>query len=127
MLAFSYGTEFDPIIAASISAKLTRTTPHTHVSPPPSSYKATLFVPIPIKAVTDVFTGMPKKSARHRDVWAWELFRDMAKRPKTADLFRSFIEFFFHGKLPKPMWEFLSTASMIPFHKLAQIERDLLN
>ena len=31
-LAFSYGTESDPIVAATFLAKLTRTTPHTHTS-----------------------------------------------------------------------------------------------
>ena len=66
MLAFSLDTEFDPIVAAFFLAKLTRTIPHTHIPPPPSSYKTTI-VPIPIKAVTYAFTGMPKKSAPHKD------------------------------------------------------------
>ena len=30
-LVFSYGTESDPVVAATFLAKLTRTTPHTHV------------------------------------------------------------------------------------------------
>ena len=124
-LAFSYGTESDPIVAATFLDKLTRTTPHSHVPMPPSSYK-TVFVPIPIKGFTDAFTGMPKKSAPHRDGWTWELFRDMANRPRTADLLRKFVELFVNGKLPKPLWKFLSTAIMIPFHKLAQVERDML-
>jgi hypothetical protein len=67
-LVFSYGIESNPIVAATFLAKLTRTTPHTHVPSPPSSFK-TPFVPIPIKAITDAFTGMPKKSAPHRDGW----------------------------------------------------------
>ena len=90
-----------------------------------ASYK-TAFVPIPIKAVTDAFTCMPKKSAPHIDGWTWELFRDLVNRPKTAELLRYFVELFVNGKLPKPLWKFLSTAIMIPFHKLAQIERDAL-
>jgi hypothetical protein len=124
-LAFSYGTESDPTIAASVLAKLTRTIPHTYGSPPPSSYN-TAFVPIIVKGVTDAFTCMPKKSAFHKNLWTWRLFRDMANRPKTADLLRSFIELFVNGKLLKPMWKFLSTAIVIPFHKIVQIERALL-
>jgi hypothetical protein len=62
MLAFFYGTNFDPTVAAFFLAKLTRTIPHTHVPPPPSSCKIA-FVPIPIRADTDAFIGMPKKSA----------------------------------------------------------------
>jgi len=50
----------------------------------------------------------------------------MANRPKTADLLRKFVELFSNGKLPKPLWKFLSTTIMILFHKLAQAERDLL-
>ena len=66
-LAFSYGTESNPEVAAiKILAKLTRTVPHTHVPAPPSSYK-TAFVSIPLKAITDTFTGMPKKSGPYRD------------------------------------------------------------
>jgi hypothetical protein len=124
-LAFSYGTESDPAIAATFLAKLTRATLHAHVSAPPPSYKST-FVPIPLIVVTDAFTGMPKKSAPHRDGWTWELFRDMVGRPSTARLLRRFVELFANGSLPKPFWTFLSSAIMIPFHKLAQIERRLL-
>ncbi len=67
-LAFSFGTESDPVVAATFLAKLTRKTPHNHV-PIPSSYFKTPCVPIPIKAISDAFTGMPKKSAPHRDGW----------------------------------------------------------
>ena len=92
--------------------------PRMHVPMPPSTFK-TAFLPVPIKAVTDAFTGMPKKYAPHRDDWTWELFKDMANRPKTADLPKKFVELFANGKLPKPLWKFLSTTIMIPFHKLA--------
>ncbi len=121
---FSYGTKSDPVVAATFLAKLTRTTPHTHVPSPPSSYK-TAFVPIPLKAVTDTFTSMPKKFAPHRDGWTWELFREVANRPSTANIPRKFVKLFVNGLLPKPLWKFLSSAVMIPFHKLSQLERDL--
>ncbi len=126
-MAFSYGTESDPIVAATFLAKLTRTVPHTHVPMPPSSFK-TAFLPVPIKAVTYAFThtGMPKKSAPHKDGLTWELFRGMANRPKIDDLPRKFVELFANGKLPKPLWKFLSTTNITLFHKLAQAERDLL-
>jgi len=123
--AFSYGTESDPEVAARFLAKLTRTATHTHVAPPSSSYK-TAFVPMPQKAITDTFTGMPKKSAPRRDGWTWKPFRDAASRPSTAALLRKFVELLVNGSLPKGLWKFLSSAIMIPFHKLAQLERYLL-
>jgi hypothetical protein len=43
----------------------------------------------------------------------------------TAALLRKFVEMFVNGMLPKPLWSFLSSAIMIPFHKLTQLERDL--
>jgi hypothetical protein len=58
--AFSYGTESGPEVVVRFMANLPRTTPHTHVPLPPSSCKFA-FVPIPLKAITDMFTGMPKK------------------------------------------------------------------
>jgi hypothetical protein len=76
-LAFSYGTEPDPVVAATFLAKLTMTIPHAHVSPPPTAHKS-VFVPIPLKVITDAFTGMSKKSAPHRDGWTCELFKDAA-------------------------------------------------
>jgi len=124
-LAFSYGTKSDPIVAATFMTMLTRTVPHTHVPLPLSSYK-TAFVPIPIKAVTDAFTCMPKKSAPHMDGWSWGFFRDMVGRPKTSELLRTIVELFVNGKLPKPLWKFLSTSTTILFHNLALVERDLL-
>ncbi len=82
-LAFSYGTESDPLNAATFLAKLTRDTLHTHFPVPPPTYKSE-FIPIPLKAVSDAFTRMPKKSSPHRDGWTWELFRDVDGRPSTA-------------------------------------------
>jgi len=65
-LAFSYGLEIDPGIAAKFLAKLTLNARHSHID---------AFIPkvkpprncIPLKAVTDAFSGMPKRSASHRD------------------------------------------------------------
>ncbi len=65
-LAFSYGIESDLVIATKFFSKLTLTKRqsriHLHVSKinPPENY-------IPLKAVMDAFSGMPKKSAAHRD------------------------------------------------------------
>ncbi len=67
-LAFSYGLESDPEIAAKFVAKLTLKARHAHIPAyipevkPPTNY-------IPLKAITDAFSGMPKKSAAHRDGW----------------------------------------------------------
>jgi len=49
----------------------------------------------------------------------------MAGRPSTSGLLRKFVELFINGALPKPLWKFLSSTIMIPFHKLAQMERRL--
>jgi hypothetical protein len=122
-LAFSYGIESDPIIAANFLSKLTRATLHSPVPAPPSTCKPTFFL-IPLKAVTTA--GMPKKSAPHRDGWTLELFMGMDGRSSTVGLLRKFIELFANGLLPRPLWKFLSSAIIIPFHKLAQMERLLL-
>ena len=37
------------------------------------------------------------------------------------------MEIFVNGLLPKARWKFLSSAIMIPFQKLAHVERDLLS
>jgi hypothetical protein len=46
---------------------------------------------------------MPNSSAPNIDGWAWELFKEMAGRPKTADLMLTFVELFVNGKIPKPL------------------------
>jgi hypothetical protein len=79
----------------------------------------TTFFPIPLKVVTYAFTEMPKESAPRRDGWTWELFRDMVGRPSTSGLLRKFVELFVNGILSEPLWKFMSSAIMIPFHKLA--------
>ena len=124
-IAFSYGTESDPVVAAILLVKLTRSSPHTYVHAPPSAFKSS-FVPIPIKSISDAFTGMPKKSAPMRDGWTWEVFKDAASRTSTANLLRKFVELFVNGLLPKRLWIVLSSAIMILFHKIAQMERILL-
>jgi hypothetical protein len=67
-LAFSYGLESDPGIAAKFLAKLTLGVRHSHneahipsVKPPRNC--------IPLKATMDSFSGMPKKLEAHRDGW----------------------------------------------------------
>jgi hypothetical protein len=118
-------TESDPIVAATFLAKLTRTIPHSHFQPPPSSYK-TAFWPIPLKAISAAFTDMPKKSAPRRYGWTWDLFRDVANRPSTIALLKKFAETFVNGILPKSLWKFLSSAIVNLFHKLSYwLERDL--
>jgi hypothetical protein len=56
-----------------------------------------------------------------RDGWTWELFKDASSRTSTVGLLRKFVELFVNGLLPKPLWIFLSSAIMIPFHKIAQM------
>jgi hypothetical protein len=65
-LAFSYGMESDSVVAAEFLAKLTLHQRHSHIPvyeskvvPRPNN--------IPLKSVTDAFSGMPKKSAAHKD------------------------------------------------------------
>jgi hypothetical protein len=67
-IAFSFGLESDPIVAAEFLAKLTLQKRHDHipiyvskVTPAPSH--------IPLKSVSDAFSGMPKRSAAHTDGW----------------------------------------------------------
>ena len=76
-LAFSYGLECDPVIAAEFLSKLTLKKNHDHILEFVAKVKPT-GNSIPLKAVTDALSGMPKKSAAHRDGWTWELQRDAA-------------------------------------------------
>jgi hypothetical protein len=64
--AFSYGLESDPVIAAGFLAKLTLHHRHSHI-PIYDSKVAPRPNYIPLKAVTDAFSGMSKKPAAHRD------------------------------------------------------------
>ncbi len=112
-------------VTATFLAKFTKKIPHARVPPPPFSYMS-VFVPIPIKTVTDAFTRMPKNSAPNKDGWVWETLIATVSRAKTAEHLRKFVELFVICKLPKPPWKILSTTIMTPYHNLAQMERDLL-
>jgi hypothetical protein len=88
-VAFTYGVEADPEVAASFLSKLTLHVKHSHVPLHPSSLKPTKNS-IPLTTVAEAFSKMPKKSAAHRDGWTWELLRDAAQRPSTASHMRKF-------------------------------------
>ena len=62
-----------------------------------------------------------------RDGWTWELFKDAASRTSTTHLLRNCVGLFVNGFLPKPLWMFLFSAIMIPFHKITQMERLMLS
>jgi hypothetical protein len=80
---------------------------------------------IPLKSVTDTFSGMSKKSAAHRNGWTWELLRDAAQKPATANLLRKFAKTFSNGALPKNFWFYLASFLMYPFHKKLPEDRIL--
>ncbi len=108
--------EADPVVAAKFLAKLNLPARHSHIAP----YEAKVKPPrnrIPLKTVTDAFSGMPKKSAAHRDGWTWELMRDAAQTLSTASLLRKFTERFSNGALPQELWAYLASALLYPFHK----------
>ena len=88
-VAFTYGIEADPEVAATFLARLTLRARHSHVPLHPSSLKPVKNI-IPLSAISDAFSKMPKKSAAHRDGWTWELLRDAAQRPSTASHLRTF-------------------------------------
>jgi len=115
-LVLSYGIEPEPEVASKFLSKLTLKARHTynHVHVPKVEPPA---ICIPQKAVTDAFSGMPKKSAAHRDGWTWELMQDAAQTPSTADLLRKFAELFSNGALPPVLWAYLASTLLYPFHK----------
>ena len=92
----------------------------------PINYK-TAKKSIPIKAIMDVFKEMATKFAPCRNGWIWKLQRYAANCPTTVAHLRKFTEHFVNGLLPKPLWTFLSVASIILFHKLSQAKRDQLD
>ena len=67
-VASTYGIEADPKVAATFLAKLTLRARHSHVPLHPSSMRPAKNS-IPLSAVSDAFSKMPKKSAAHRDGW----------------------------------------------------------
>ena len=92
-LAFSYGLESDPGIAAKFLSKLTLKQKHDHIPAFVARVNPTRKC-IPLKAVAEAFSKMPKKSASHRDRWTWELLRDAAQTSSTVALLRKFAEHF---------------------------------
>jgi hypothetical protein len=108
-LAFSYGLETDPEIAAKLLAKLTLKATHANIQAHILKVKPPVNR-IPRKTLTDASAGMPKKSAAHRDGWTWELFRYAAHTPSTASLLRKFAERFSNGAMPQDMWAYLASA-----------------
>jgi len=112
-VAFTYGIETDPEVAASFLAKLTLRSRHSHVPLHPSSLKLAKNS-IPLTAVADAFSKMPKKAAARRDGRTWELLRDVAQRPSTASHPRKFSEIFSNGALPKNPWSYLAFALTCP-------------
>jgi hypothetical protein len=121
-LAFFYGLESDPAVAATFLAKLTLGTNHLHIEAYVLKIKPSKNS-IPLKAVTDAFFGMPKKSAAHRDGGTWELLREAAQTPSTTLLRRKFAERFSNGALPENPWDYLASALLYPFHKKLPEER----
>jgi len=121
-LAFSYGLETDPGIAAEFLAKRALGARHFDIVAHVPKVKPPMNC-IPLKAVNDAFLCMPKKSATHRDGWTWELLRDAAQTPSTATLLRKFVERFSNGALPQGLWAYLVSALIYPFHKKLPEER----
>ncbi len=78
---------------------------------------------IPLKTITDVVSGMPKKSATHRDGLTWELLRDATLTPSTASLLRKFVKRVSNGVLPPDLWAYLASAFLYLFHKKLPEER----
>ena len=117
-VAFTYGLETEPEVAAKFLKKLTLHARHPHIAPHTSTIKPAknhIFS----KALTDAFSGMPKQSAAHRDGWTWEL----PSIPSTTALLQKIAEHFSNGALPKGLWTYLASALIYPFHKLLQEER----
>jgi hypothetical protein len=121
-VAFTYGVEADPEVVTSFLSKLTLQARHSHVPLHPSSLKPAKNS-IPLIAIAEAFSKMPKKLAAHRDGWTWELLRDAVERPSTASHLRKFTELFSNGALPKNLWTYLAYALMYPFHKFMLEER----
>jgi hypothetical protein len=65
-VAFTYGLETDPEVAAKFLKKLTLHARHPHIAPHTSTIKPTKNL-ISSKALMDAFLGMPKQSAAHHD------------------------------------------------------------
>ena len=67
-VAFTFGIEASPEVAASFLAKLILQTMHSHVPLHPSSLKPAKNF-IPLTAAAEAFSKMQKKYVAHRDEW----------------------------------------------------------
>ncbi len=67
-VAFIYGLETDPSVAAKFMKKLTLQARHPHITPNSVNLKPAKNLTSQ-KAVSDVVWGMPKQSASHIDGW----------------------------------------------------------
>ena len=101
-VAFTYGLETDPGIAAKCMKKLTLQARHPHIAPHIYNIKSEKNL-ISSKALTASFLGMPIQFAAHKDGWTWELLRDAASRPYSDALLRRFAEYFSNRALPKDL------------------------
>ena len=115
-LAFSYGMESDPVLAPEFLSKLTLLQRHPHI-PGYESKGGSRPNGIPLKSMTDAFSGMSKNSAAHKDGRTWKLLRDVARKLVTAALLRKSAEQFSNGALPKNMWVYFASVPMYPVHK----------
>jgi hypothetical protein len=77
-VAFTYGIEADPEVAASFLAKLTLLRAMHSDVPLHPSFPRPAKNSIRLTAVAKAFSKMPKKSDAHRDGWTWELLCDAA-------------------------------------------------
>jgi hypothetical protein len=121
-LAFSYGLESDSVVASKLLSKLTLKARHAHILVHVTKVKQLPNRILP-KAVTNAFSGMPKKSAAHKDGCAWELMRDTSQTPSTAVLLRKIAELFSNGALPPDLRAYLASALLYPFHKKLQEDK----
>ena len=65
-VAFTYGLETDPVVAAKFLKKLALHARHLHITPHTSTLKPAKNL-ISLKAITNSFSEMPKQSSSHRD------------------------------------------------------------
>ena len=69
-VAFTFGLDTDPEVGAKFMKKLALQARHNHITPHSSTFKPMKNL-IPAKAVSEAFSGMPKKSTAHKDGWTW--------------------------------------------------------
>ncbi len=116
-IAFSFGREKEPKVAAKILNNLMLQERHSHIQiyelkvRPPASC-------IQLKDGTNDFSEMPiKKSAAHHDGWTWKLLWDATQAPATMTLHRKFAEYFSNRECTKHIWAYMPSALMYSFRK----------